>query len=397
MRILMISDVYFPRINGVSTAIQTLRRELTADGHEVTLIAPDYGSVTDDEANIIRLPARTVWLDPEDRMMPMRAVLALLPQLREQAFDVVHIHTPFVAHYAGLKLARALGLPVIETYHTFFEEYLFHYVPFAPKGLMRMLARRFSRSQCNALDALIAPSQPMLDALRRYGIDTPAHAIPTGLKLADFAGGDGDTFRRTHGIAPHRPVLLFVGRVAHEKNIGFLLEMFHQVRRDHPDTLLVIAGEGPASGALRTHTQRLGLNDHVHFVGYLDRRRELLDCYRAADLFVFASRTETQGLVLLEAMACGVPVVGLAIMGTAEVLRHGHGAHIAEDDPHDFASKVLALLTNHALRAELAQRGEHYVQHWTASEMTRRLARFYEQVIADTSRKEAPRAAIVTS
>lgn len=385
MRVLMISDVYFPRINGVSTAIQTLRRELAAEGHDVTLIAPDYGVLTDDEAGIIRLPARKVWLDPEDRMMPLRAVMKLLPRLRTQRFDVVHIHTPFVAHYAGLRLARALGLPVVETYHTFFEEYLFHYVPFAPRALMRLLARRFSRSQCNALDALIAPSQPMLDALRGYGIATAAQVIPTGLKLNDFAGGDGTAFRQRHGIAPHRPVLLYVGRVAHEKNIGFLLEMFHQVRNAHPQALLVIAGEGPASSALREQSRRLALDPHVLFVGYLDRRNALLDCYRAADLFVFSSRTETQGLVLLEAMACGVPVVGLAVMGTAEVLRHGRGAHIAQDDHAHFAETVSTLLANHAVRAELARHARDYVQEWTAGEMTRRLARFYAQVITAVS------------
>jgi glycosyltransferase involved in cell wall biosynthesis len=190
-------------------------------------------------------------------------------------------------------------------------------------------------------------------------------------------------------------VLLFVGRVAHEKNIGFLLEMFQHVRGAHPDTLLVIAGEGPASDALREHTQRLALDEHVHFVGYLDRRRELLDCYRAADLFVFSSRTETQGLVLLEAMACGVPVVGLAIMGTAEVLQHGQGAHIAADDLHDFANKVSTLLADHALRATLAHRAREYVQGWTASEMTRRLVRFYGQVIESAA--TAPQNAVVTS
>jgi 1,2-diacylglycerol 3-alpha-glucosyltransferase len=387
MRILMISDVYFPRINGVSTAIMTLRRELARQGHAVTLIAPDYGLVAgpglrEDEATIYRVRSRRVWGDPEDRMMSRRALRSLLPELARQGFDLVHIHTPFVAHYAGLELAQALDVPAVETYHTFFEEYLFHYVPLVPRPAMRWLARAFSRSQCAAVDRLVVPSRPMLDALRAYGIAAPAEVIPTGIDMADFSGGDGARFRGLHGIPPERPLLLFVGRVAHEKNIGFLLDALAHLRRDHPDALLVIAGEGPALPALRRRAAALGLEDNTRFIGYLDRRSGLLDCYRAADLFVFSSRTETQGLVLLEAMALGVPVVGLAIMGTADVLREGRGAHIAADDPRHFAARVSHLLAQPAERERLARAARDYVQEWTAPEMTARLGRLYEQAIA---------------
>ncbi|MEK6664204.1 MAG: glycosyltransferase [Pseudomonadota bacterium] len=385
MRILMISDVYFPRVNGVSTAIMTLRRELKRMGHEVTLIAPDYGAVTADEEDILRIPARPVWLDPEDRMMQRRHIAELLPYLQGQTFDLVHIHTPFIAHYAGLELARALGVPCVETYHTFFEEYLFHYVPFLPKPFMRYLARAFSRSQCAALDGLIVPSRPMLEALRQYGIDSHARVIPTGIELTDFSGGDGRRFREQYGIPSEQPLLLYVGRVAHEKNIGFLLETLTYLKHWHPEVLLVIAGEGPASAALKRRTTDLNLEAHARFVGYLDRSRELLDCYRAADLFVFSSRTETQGLVLLEAMALGVPVVGLAIMGTAEVLQHDRGAHIAQDDVHGFARTVSALLNNDEARAALSLSAQEYVREWTAPEMTRRLAHFYEDVVCEYS------------
>jgi len=390
MRILMISDVYFPRINGVSTAIMTLRRELARQGHEVTLIAPDYGGpARTEETAIYRIRSRRVWGDPEDRMMARRAILGLLPELARARFDLVHIHTPFVAHYAGLRLARALNVPAVETYHTFFEEYLFHYVPLVPRPAMRYLARAFSRSQCAAVDGLIVPSGPMLHALRGYGIETRADVIPTGIEMTDFAGGDGARFRARHGIPERQPMLLFVGRVAHEKNIGFLLESLCHVHRTHPDALLVVAGEGPASASLRRQATRLGLDAHTRFIGYLDRESELLDCYRAADLFVFGSRTETQGLVLLEAMAMGVPVVGLAVMGTADVLRHGRGAHIAADDVADFAARVSHLLTDRAERQRLAQEAPRYAREWTAPEMTVRLARFYEQAIARHATRQA--------
>jgi len=225
----------------------------------------------------------------------------------------------------------------------------------------------------------------MLDALRQYGIETHARVVPTGVELSDFSGGDGQRFREQHGIPLEKPVLLYVGRVAHEKNIGFLLDVTIYLKLWHPDVLLVIAGEGPASAALKRRATELNLEANTFFVGYLDRAGELLDCYRAADLFVFSSRTETQGLVLLEAMALGVPVVGLAIMGTAEVLQPGRGAQIAQDDVRQFARTVSALLQDKEARAALSHSAKIYVQEWTAAEMTRRLARFYEDVICEYS------------
>ena len=223
MRILMITDVYFPRVNGVSTSIRSFRHELLALGHHVTLIAPAYPTgVNQDEENIVRIPSRYVPRDPEDRMMRRGHIDRLIPTLQQQRFDIVHIHTPFIAHYAGIKLARALNLPTVETYHTFFEEYLHHYVPLIPRPVMRFLARRFTVSQCNAVNQVIAPSRAMHEGLTDYGVSTPIHILPTGLEANQFKHGDGAHFRAKHNIPTDWPVLLYVGRVAHEKNIGFL-------------------------------------------------------------------------------------------------------------------------------------------------------------------------------
>jgi glycosyltransferase involved in cell wall biosynthesis len=131
--------------------------------------------------------------------------------------------------------------------------------------------------------------------------------------------------------------MLHVGRVAHEKNIGFIIDVLERVRRDVPDVLLVLAGEGPALRALARRVEVLSLSRHVEFVGYLDRTSTLLDCYASANVFVFASNTETQGLVLLEAMACGTPVVSTAFMGTAAVLEHAEGVVVVDEHVGRFA------------------------------------------------------------
>jgi glycosyltransferase involved in cell wall biosynthesis len=213
------------------------------------------------------------------------------------------------------------------------------------------------------------------------------------LNLREFKGGDGAAFRARHGIAPDRPVMLLVGRVAHEKNIGFLLRVLDAVRPSVPKALLVIAGEGPALAPLQRAAAESGLGNDTLFVGYLDRRGPLLDCYRAADVFVFASRTETQGLVLLESLALGVPVVSTAVLGTKEVLRNAAGAFVVEEDVATFAAAVVRVLTDPQLRAALGGAGREFVaREWSSLEMAKRMARLYEEVAAVGNRRHvAPR------
>ena len=382
MKILFISDVYFPRVNGVSTSIKTFIEQLTVLGHQVDLIAPDYGSDADNEGHIRRVSARSIYFDPEDRLMKYGKALKLLPELKKAGYDVIHIHTPFVAHYLGLKISRLLAIPCVETYHTFFEDYLHHYLPWIPQWSARYIARTISKRQCNAVDSLVVPSQPMLNVLRTYGIDTKASVIPTGLQETSFADADGLRFKHEYGIDNNRPMLLYVGRVAFEKNIPFLFRMTKILAERYPNVLLVVAGEGPAERSLHQLTITLKIQDNVQFIGYLDRNTALNDCYKSADVFVFSSKSETQGLVLLEAMAQGTPVVAIAELGTASILIEGEGALIAPEKEEVFADKVVRLIENRLQRDSLGQRAKAYVtKQWTAEVQAARMIDFYEQTI----------------
>ena len=381
MKILFISDVYFPRINGVSTSMETYHRNLRLLGHIVHVIAPDYSRPSSDETDIMRVPSRRVPFDPEDRLMSFKWVMNQLAKIRSENYDIIHIQTPFVAHYLGVKLSRLLGIPCVETYHTFFEEYLHHYVPLVPKKVTRFLATRFSRHQGNSLDGMVVPSKPMLKVLKSYGITTQTEVIPTGIEPASFVLGDRAAFRAKHGIPQGRPVILFVGRVAHEKNIGFLLKVVDRIRHEISDVLFVIAGEGPAVKSLEHEVMDLRINENVMFVDYLDRHTDLNDCYRAADVFVFSSRTETQGLVLLEAMAQGVPVVSIAELGTRDVLRDGVGVLIAREELTDFSGKVVAMLGDEKGRKALGDSGREYASEWSAKKQAKRMLNFYISVL----------------
>jgi len=386
VRVLFVSDVYFPRVNGVSTSIRTFRQDLSACGVDTLLAVPSYDqSATSDERatdepGILRVGSSRVPKDPEDRRMRWASLNRVLAGIPRGHVDLVHIQTPFVAHYAGARFGRSAGIPCVATYHTFFEEYLHHYVPILPRRIGRFMARHFTRSQCVDVQALIAPSEPMRDVLLEYGVSTPIHVLPTGLPADRFIAGDAQRFRAQAQIPGGRPLVTYVGRVAHEKNIEFLVKVFVEVRRTVPAAMLVIAGEGPARESLRQMVARLGLERDVHFAGYLDRNTALLDCYAAANVFVFASRTETQGLVLLEAMAQGAPIVSTAELGTRSVLKAGCGALVVDEQLQPFSAAVTRLLQDENLRNELAERGRTYAKTWSSAVMARRLADLYESL-----------------
>ncbi len=388
MRILMVSDVYFPRVNGVSTSIETFRRTLDGLGVEVRLVVPRYGDEPE-EAGVIRVAGRPVPGDPEDRLVGWPAMHRAVLEAAGDC-DLIHVQTPFVAHYAGLKAARTLGLPVVATYHTLFEEYLQHYARLIPAGWLRGQARAFSRRQCNALDAVVVPSTAMRERLESYGVTKPLHVLPTGIPTARFARGDGAAFRARHGIPPGQPVALFVGRVAHEKNIGFLLEAMVHTRRQCPDALLLVAGEGPAKVDLQARVDPLGLADAVRFIGYLDRRDALPDCYAAADVFAFASRTETQGLVLLEAMAAGLPVVALSEMGTTDILDAGRGAISPPAIPQVFGEALAQVLNHPSAWQHLGDDAAQYAREWSDIAMASRMAELYRRMATPEFASEQP-------
>jgi 1,2-diacylglycerol 3-alpha-glucosyltransferase len=378
MNILMLSDVYFPRVNGVSSSIRTFARELMAMGHHVTIVAPAYGDKHDDtEFEIIRLPSRKIFFDPEDFLIRGNALSATIDTLATRPWDVIHIHTPFRAHQLGVRLSRRIQCPTVESYHTFFEEYAAHYLPWLPSSLLRFGARWSSRRLCTDVDHLIIPTQQMADVLHRYGIDTPYSIIPTGIHLDEFRGGDGARFRQRLDIGELQPTIVTVSRLAAEKNIGFLIDVAKVLVAEFSDLVFIIAGEGPDAERLKQRASALGLLDHVRFVGNLDRRTSLLDCYKAGDIFVFASPTETQGLVLLEAMSLGVPIVSTAVMGTATVLRDVSSARISAENVGEFAAHVAALLRSPEERAKLSNAGPNDARAWSAPALMNQVVKLY--------------------
>ncbi|MBU2742995.1 MULTISPECIES: glycosyltransferase [Acidithiobacillus] len=390
MRILMISDTYFPRISGVATSIRSFRQGLELLGHEVDLLIPDYGSCTSEEYGIYRIPARNIPFFPEERLMQPRALLKIKTGLKARHYDILHIQTPFVAHYLGNHLARSLKLPVISSYHTYFEAYLGHYYRKIPGPLRKAMARIPSRQQCAAINGLIVPSQAMAEVLWDYGIRTPTRVIPTGIRINHQTHNTShrQDFRTRYNLDQNCPVLLYAGRMAPEKNIGLLLSMLKQLRQQFPDILLLLVGDGPARSNLENEVQSSQLAQNVRFLGYLDHVAELPQAYAAADLLVFASETETQGMVLLEALAAGLPIVAVPAMGAADVLRSSLGTRSAPAEANTFARTCAELLADENLRQQLSDEARKLAQDWAESAMVAKLAEFYRETINENRTKQ---------
>ena len=381
MKILFISDVFFPRVNGVSTSIQTFKEDLIKLGHTVHLICPLY---RDEKkiTTITRIKSKSIFFDPEDHLMSGKHLKKITPWIKKQKFDIIHSHTPFVAHFYAKKLSKILKIPFVETYHTSFEDYLHLYMPFLPESFARFLSRNIAKFICNHCDGLISQSEQMKDILVNYKIKKPIEIIPTGLHQRSFTQKDRYIFRNLNKIDENDNLLLFVGRVAHEKNIDFLLYAFEEILKYKENAKFLITGEGPALDHIKNLIKQLGLQKNVILTGYLDPECELLNCYATANLFIFASKTETQGLVLIEAMAQGLPIVALAENGTKSILVNNPGAIISKDNYEQFAQDCIRLLNDKKLLTTMSQKGKYEAQRkWTSIAQTEKLTSFYTTTI----------------
>ena len=381
MRILMVSDTYFPRVSGVASSIRSFRAGLARMGHEVHLLIPAYGVRDSVEPGIFQVSSRRIPFYPEERLMTLSGCLRIATHLASRRYDVIHIQTPFMAHFWGCYLARRWGIPAVLSYHTYFEAYVGHYYPWIPNVLARYAIRGLSRIQCHGVHTVVVPSAAMAEVVAGYGVRTPIEVIPTGIDMPSPPGRRRAAFRALHGITPERPVLLYAGRLAPEKNLPFLLQVVARLRSALPDILLLFAGDGPIRASLESQSRRYGLSDSVRFLGYLDRDGALRDAYQAADLFVFSSLTETQGMVLLEALAARLPIVAIPALGVADLLASRQGSRGSAADPDSFGAECLAILRDPALRARLATEAGQLAARWSREAMSQRLIEVYETLV----------------
>ena len=352
LRIGLFSESFHPVQNGVTTSLLTLIHGLRTQKHHVWVFAPAHQQQPEEERNVYRFPSFVTHYNPEYPVavpfLPRLALTTRLPRLR---LNIVHTHTPFVLGLTGANLAVRRDIPLVSTYHTLYSEYS-HYVPLLPEALKQSMLDHYLPWYYNRCAEIICPSQIAADSLMRQGIERPITVIPTGIPLPPPEAVSETArcvVRETLGLAPDTPLLLYAGRLAKEKNVGWLLEVFVRVRAKVPAARLALAGSG-AQDELREQADALGLRDAVLFLGPWPRQ-EFDALYAAGDVFCFPSPSETQGLVIGEARAAGTPAVVVDAGGAPETVTNGaDGFRVPVGDGEAFAARVVALLTDANLR-----------------------------------------------
>ena len=393
MKICMSSDSYWPRVNGATVSIDTFRGVLTAQGHEVHLLVPEYPGGTgvgpQDDDKIYRLPSNVLMFSREDRLITgfrgfsngMKVLTWVKPQ-------ILHAQTEFSTFRLLLKYKKKYGTPLVMTSHTYWEQYVSNYIPWLPGLVGKLVAMVIMVNSFRHADLIITPSHHMKEVLEGYGLKPPIQVISTGIDPDKFQGFHRD--RNLNPVIQQNPswkdkkILLFAGRLSQEKNLDFLLGLLQKLIPGLPDVHMVIVGDGPYRHGFEHKIKQLGLTDRFHFAGYV-QRLEMKDYYALADVFVFPSKTETQGLVTIESMMCGTPVVAIGEMGTLEVMNGDNGGYMVKDDPQEFFLRTQALLTDPQLWRSKSVEALEYSKKWTIGTQAEKLLDAYTKLIQESN------------
>lgn len=378
MRISMWSDSFYPYVSGVTRSLADTRESLKALGHDVLIFAPDYPGAPAEE-DVFRFPSVPAPTNP-GFYLTLPFAPGLGQYLDRRRPDVVHIHSPFTTGRLGIRVAKKLDLPVIFTYHTMYALYT-HYSPVAGNFLKNIVAS-YTVAVANRADLVIAPSTAVREYLIDRGVRKPVEVLPSGIKFQDFAGRDREYLRRNGLVPPERPLVLTAGRLAKEKNLEVLLEAFAAMKVK--DAVLVLAGDGPMRRDLESKAEALGVQDRVFFLGKVPPS-VMPDVYASGDVFVFTSTTETQGLVIAEAKAAGLPIVAVDALGVTDAVKHEEDGFLLPNNAFAIASALDLLLSDHERRRRMSSRARENAKAFSMDRIVRELLRIYGKLVAGTA------------
>lgn len=379
LRIGIFTECYHPTLNGVVISIETFRQELEKRGHQYYIFAPATKGFHDINPRVFRYPSCR-W--PKQKYYPI-ALPFLAPlqtaQIRNLRLDLIHTQHLFSMGKLGLKVARTLDIPVVHTYHTLIVEYT-HYFPLF-SDLARKFVIRMSRNYCNACDQVVTPSPSMQQFLRSYGVVQPIEAIPTGVNLDDFSHPfSRDELKTKWNIPKNQKLLLYVSRIAKEKNLDFLFKAIRRLTQKHQDFHLLLVGGGPELGYYRNKVKSWHLDKKVTFTD-MQEKKTTNRFFGAADIFVFPSTTETQGIVIAEAMAAGIPAVAVGIMGPSDIIKDGVDGYLTGLKVEEFTDRIEKLLNDERLRKKFGKQAKGNASRFSVKITADHMEIIYEQTI----------------
>lgn len=337
MNILMLTNTYVPHVGGVARSVQGFACEFRKLGHRVVIIAPIFEGAPKDETDVIRFPAMQRF-NGSDFSVPLPVPGKLMAALRKFPTDVIHSHHPFLLGDTALRIAATRKIPIVFTHHTLYEKYT-HYVPGDSPKMKRFIVELVT-GYCNLCDAVIVPSQSVAELLQFRGVKTRIATIPTGVDFQGFAKGHGQAARFKLSIPQDAFVIGHVGRLAQEKNLHFLSHAVARFLLCQKSGYFLVVGDGPLQKEIQETFSSLGLTNRLRMTGVMSPQA-LPQVYHAMDVFAFTSRSETQGMVLTEALASGIPVVALDACGVREVVRDRvNGRLLATEEVDEFTQAL---------------------------------------------------------
>ena len=398
MRIVMFSDAYWPRVNGVTVSVDSYSKALMKEGHEVLIICSSYpdglntpssfleSQNTADGPKIVRVPSMPAFVTKEDRIAKLSKWHWVFKQVDSFNPDIIHINTEFVIAEIGFLYARAHNLPAIYTFHTMWEDYGPNYFPMFPSFMVKFFIRGVLKIILYRSYRVIVPTPQIEEVVRKYKPRVQTFLLPTGIEveLFDRCKYESEVFRaemdKRYPLLSGKRILLFAGRIVKEKNLGFLINILPDILARHPDAALVFAGSGPDLDYYKDEVQKAGLKENCVFTGYVERH-DLALIYSIAEVFLFPSLTDTQGLVTLESMLSGTPVVAIGALGTLMVMGGDNGGFMVKNDAGEFIKRVLELLCDPVLRRNKSHEAKAHASAWAIGELTKKLITIYETSI----------------
>ena len=407
MNIVMFTDAYYPRVNGVAVSVKSYAEELARLGHRVCIVCPDYNSNYVDEYDkdtffkhffyeyapygdknleLLRIPSDKLLWSHEDRAVRLNQWHTVKEQVDKFKPDVVHVNSEFVMGWYGVAYARHAHIALVFTFHTLWEDYLENYLHMIPSAFSQKIGRDLVKFYLKRADEIIVPTERIKSVIKRYGIDRPSDILPTGIpsKIVDYdekkALDFNEKFFSEFPLLKDKRILLFVGRIVKEKNLSFLFPIITRVVKSFPDVALLFVGGGPELEHLKNEAKKIDMDESIFFTDYRPRE-ELVYFYHLSSVFVFPSLTETQGLVTVEAMMTGLPVVAIAEMGTLDVMQGDNGGFMVKNDEKLFADKVIQLLTDKELYAKKSKEAKEWGNKWSMKSLTPQLVKLFEKGI----------------
>jgi glycosyltransferase involved in cell wall biosynthesis len=383
MHIAFYTNYYLPVVNGVVRSVESFRKELAKQGHNVFIFAQTDSEHEDEEPFIFRYPSLNLPTQADiPAVIPVSSAIdQLLPTLK---LDVIHTHHPILLGQTAARKAEELDLPLLFTFHTQYEEYT-HYIPLPQEAIQEFLKDTINSWLADFMKKcqhIIIPSDSMKEILvNEYGLRGRYTVIPTGMDLEPFKQADGKTLRSKMGWNKDK-VLISTGRFAQEKNWPVLLQAAQKVHQKHPDLRLVLIGDGPEKETLEQMASELGIAERVTFTGKMPFS-DVIAYLKAADVFGFASVTETQGLVTMEAMAAGLPVAAVEASGTSDTVDDGKQGYLVPNDAEALAEAINRLFDSSRTMRKFRKNALKKAKTFDIKNSTRQLVDVYEQAIQD--------------